>query len=114
MALFGYFVDFLCFYLFIQFGLGVFVANLNAFLVGAFINLLLIRRYVFLSSRFSLCHDYVATIAVNGGFIVIGSFALVWIVEAFPVDVYLAKFFISGVTFACNYLVRKVFFNTSA
>lgn len=91
----------------------MFMANLICFLVGAFVNLLLIRKYVFQFNRFALINDYVATITVNGGLILFGSFVLVWVVGSFEINVYLAKLLISGATFACNYLLRKLYFSSS-
>jgi putative flippase GtrA len=110
VVLAGYSVDFSCYAVLAEAGANVYVANVLAFCVGATVNVLLLRKFVFALPRFSLGKDVVLTWMSNGMMFAIGM-AIFWIlIEIFSVNHYWAKLLSSGLTFMLNYLVRLRYF----
>ena len=91
-------------------GSSVYLANLGGFCVGAFINVLLIRRYVFPQTRFKLGVDLVMTWLSNGAMLGVGMFALWWLVDVLGINPYFAKLISNGLTFVLNYITRITLF----
>jgi putative flippase GtrA len=107
---FGFLFDFLTYAIIVASGQSVYLANVVGFCVGASINVVLIRRFVFRNSRYSLPVDIQLTMASNGFMLFFGMLLLLVLVEYFGVDSYLAKLVANAVTFVLNYGVRVFFF----
>lgn len=91
-------------------GVSIYLANAVGFCVGAVVNVLLIRKYVFPDSRFKLSADLPLTFAVNGAMLGVGM-GLLWVlVDLLSVNPYGAKLLTNGTTFMLNYVTRAVFF----
>ena len=91
-------------------GVSVYWANAAGFCVGAIINVILIRAFVFPDSRFRLGQDVLLTVAANGAMLGFGMGVLWMLVDALHVNLYWAKLLTNGVTFVLNYVTRSVFF----
>lgn len=88
----------------------IYLANAAGFCVGAVVNVLLIRRFVFPDSRFKLSADLPLTFAANGAMLGVGM-GLLWVlVDLLSVNPYGAKLLANGTTFILNYVTRAVFF----
>lgn len=107
---FGYGADFGVYSALVAAGASIYLANLAGFCLGACLNVVLIRRYVFPDSRFRLGADVVLTIAANGAMLAIGTLLLWVLVEAAGTGPYWGKLIANAVTFALNYMTRVVFF----
>jgi len=106
----GFCVDFLIYVALIVVGASVYWANAAGFCVGAVVNVLLIRNFVFPDSRFKLSADLPLTFALNGVMLGVGM-ALLWVlVDSLSVNPYWAKLVSNGTTFVLNYVTRAVFF----
>lgn len=88
----------------------MYLANLGGFCVGATINVLLIRRYVFQQTRFKLGVDLAMTWVSNGVMLGVGMFALWGLVDVVGINTYWAKFVSNGLTFVLNYITRITIF----
>jgi len=106
----GFCVDFLIYASFVATGLSVYWANAAGFCVGAIVNVVLIRKFVFPDSRFRFGHDLLLTVVANGAMLTLGMGLLWTLVDVFHVNPYWAKLFTNGVTFVLNYVTRAVFF----
>ena len=91
-------------------GGSIYLANLGGFCVGATINVLLIRRYVFQQTRFKLGVDLAMTWVSNGAVLGIGTFALWFLVDVVGINTYWAKFISNVLTFVVNYIIRITIF----
>lgn len=91
-------------------GGSIYWANAAGFCIGALVNIILIRTFVFPDSRFGLVHDVLLTVAANGAMLGLGMGVLSILVEVLDINPYWAKLFTNGVTFALNYATRLVFF----
>lgn len=91
-------------------GFSVYFANAVGFCVGAFVNVILIRQFVFTDSRFQLGHDVLFTVVINGIILSLGMGVLWVLVEALNVNPYWAKLVTNSVTFIFNYLIRLFYF----
>jgi putative flippase GtrA len=90
--------------------ISIYWANAAGFCVGAIVNVLLIRKFVFPNSRFKLSADLPLTFAVNGLMLGMGM-GLLWVfVNALSINPYGAKLLANGITFILNYIIRAVFF----
>lgn len=91
-------------------GLSIYAANAVGFIVGATINVILIRKYVFVNNRFRFSVDLPLTLAVNTAMLGVGM-GLLWLfVELFSINPYGGKLLANGVTFVLNYTIRAAFF----
>lgn len=106
----GFMVDFLIYAVIVGSGQSVYLANFFGFCVGASVNVILIRRFVFRDSRYSLPVDIQLTIASNGIMLFFGMLLLLVLVEYLEVDSYWAKLAANTVTFVLNYATRVFFF----
>ncbi len=106
----GYIFDFIIYTILIKFGSSIFFANASAFFVGVIINTILIRRYVFIESKYKILKDIQLSFLSSGLMFGFGMFFLWGLVEFFNINPYLAKLIANVFTFACNYLIRKFFF----
>jgi putative flippase GtrA len=110
VAVFGFGIDFIIYIGIISVGLNVYWANAAGFCVGAVVNVLLIRRFVFPNSRFNLRADLPLTFAVNGAMLGCGMGFLWLLVDFLLINPYWAKLLTNGITFILNYIIRAVFF----
>lgn len=91
-------------------GVSVYWANAAGFCVGAIVNVILIRAFVFPNSRFRLGEDVLLTVAANGAMLGLGTGMLWVLVDSLSVNPYGAKLLTNGATFVLNYVTRAVFF----
>ena len=106
----GFCVDFAIYATLVAIGISVYWANAAGFCVGAIANVILIRAFVFMDSRFRLGQDVLLTVAANGAMLGLGMGVLWILVDALHVNPYWAKLFTNGATFVLNYVTRVVFF----
>ena len=106
----GFCVDFAIYATLVAIGISVYWANAVGFCVGAIVNVILIRVFVFTDSRFRLGQDVLLTVAVNGAMLVLGMGVLWTLVDALHVNPHLSKLLTNTVTFVLNYVTRAVFF----
>lgn len=107
---FGFGVDFSIYAVLSYLGYSIYLANVLGFCVGASVNVLLIRWFVFSDSRFNLHTDILISVLANGLMLCVGMVLLWLMVEFFLFNPYLAKFFANCITFVLNYITRLVFF----
>ncbi len=110
VVLCGYSVDFLIYSFLVANGLAIYGANVAGFLVGSVVNVLLIRRFVFPESRFSLAVDLRLSFMSNVAMFGLGMLLLWALVVLVNMNPYVAKVIANGVTFLFNYLIRKFLF----
>ena len=106
----GYIVDFLIYSILIKIGGPLVIANTAAFIVGVVINTILIRRYVFIDSKYNLLKDIRLSFLSSGLMFGFGMSMLWALVKFLNVNPYLAKVMTNGFTFAINYIIRKLYF----
>lgn len=106
----GFTCDIFLFFLLIESGAQLFFSYLLSFCVGVSINVLLLRRYVFSSSRFALKADIAFSVACNGLVLLIGFLAIWAQTVCLGLNVYISKASTNALTFLINYLVRVLFF----
>jgi putative flippase GtrA len=106
----GFCVDFSIYATFVAMGVSVYWANAAGFCVGAIVNVILIRAFVFPDSRFRLGQDVLLTVSANGAMLGLGMGVLWILVDALHLNPYWAKLFTNGVTFVLNYVTRAAFF----
>ena len=106
----GYIIDFIIYSFLIKVGSSLFLANTAAFVVGIVINIILIRRYVFIDSKYNLLTDIQLSFLSNGLMFGFGMTVLWGLVEFINMNPYLAKFITNAFTFSVNYIIRKLFF----
>lgn len=106
----GFTVDFLIYAALVASGASVYWANFAGFCIGAVVNVLLIRRFVFTNSRFSLTKDILLTFMANGGMLIFGTVLLWLLVVIVSANPYGAKLAVNGITFVMNYATRAIFF----
>ena len=107
----GFCGDFLVYATLVSADVSIYIANVAGFFVGAVINVVLIRKYVFPNTRFRLVTDLPLTFAANGIMLGVGTGMLWVLVDFFGVNPYFAKLLSNGIRFFLNYTVRKIFFN---
>lgn len=107
---FGFCVDYLIYSILVFNGTSIYLANTLGFIVGTIINVLLIRRYVFLKSRFQLLTDIPLTFIVTGVVFCVGMALLGILVELSILNPYWAKLLVNAITFVFNFLSRAIFF----
>ena len=110
VAVCGFGVDFVIYATLVTNGISVYWANTAGFCLGAIINVILIRAFVFTDSRFRLGLDMLLTVAANGAFLGLGMSILWILVDALHVNPYLSKLVANSATFVLNYVTRAVFF----
>lgn len=88
----------------------IYWANVAGFCIGAALNVVLIRQYVFKDSRYSLPKDILLTMMANGIMLFFGILVLWLLVEHFLISPYGAKLAANGTTFVLNYVTRAIFF----
>jgi putative flippase GtrA len=110
VTLCGFFIDFSIYVSTISVTSSPYFANALGFLVGAAINVVLIRTLVFRDSKFPLGTDIIITILVNGMMLVVGMFMLWLQIDIMGASIYTAKLISNGLTFLLNYLTRFIFF----
>ncbi len=107
----GYGVDLTSYAITTTLGMNIYLANVLAFCVGATVNVMLLRRYVFSISRFSFGADTALTLMANGLMFIVG-LAIFWaMVELLLINHFVAKILGSTITFILNYLTRVYFFS---
>ena len=106
----GYCMDFAIYAAVVEVGISVYWANTTGFCVGSFVNVLLIRTFVFTDSRFRLGTDLQLSLASNGLMFGVGMSMLWGLVELAAMNPYGSKLLANGTTFFVNYMIRKVFF----
>jgi putative flippase GtrA len=107
---FGFCVDYLIYSIFVFNGTSIYLANTSGFIVGFITNVLLIRRYVFLKSRFQLLTDIPLTFIANGLVFCVGMALLGILVESSILNPYWAKLLVNVITFVLNFISRAIFF----
>ena len=106
----GFWVDFSFYAVLVAMEVSIYWANAAGFCVGAVVNVLLIRKFVFPDSRFKLSADLPLTLLVNGTMLGVGM-GLLWVfVNRLAINPYGAKLLANGITFVLNYIIRTVFF----
>jgi putative flippase GtrA len=110
VVLIGYVVDFAVYSALVLAGKGLVVSNAFAFCAGAAINAVLIRKWVFDNHRFEARSDFVLTFLTNVLVFAMGTWLLTWLVNAWRIDVYLAKGLSNAMTFGCNFAIRASIF----
>jgi len=91
-------------------GGSVYLANAAGFCIGAMINVILIRTFVFTDSRFRLGLDILLTIFANGVMLGLGM-VILWIqIDLLSINPYWAKLVTNGLTFVLNYVTRSIYF----
>lgn len=113
VVLVGYAVDFAAFSLLVALGVWLVLANSVAFVAGAVINAILVRRLVFSDNRFHPGTDLLLTLMVNVLFFLFGTWLLWWLVGSVGMNPYGAKILTNGFTFAGNFTARAIFFRTT-
>ena len=113
VVLVGYAVDFAVFSLMLALGAWLVLANTGAFVTGAVVNAVLVRRFVFSNNRFRARADLALTLLVNVFFFVLGTWLLTWLVGSLGINPYGAKVLTNGFTFAGNFTTRAVFFRAT-
>lgn len=106
----GFCVDFAIYALLVAAGTYVYLANGISFSIGAVLTVILIRNYVFKSSRFRLEVDVMLTFITNGTMFVLGMAVLWLLVDVAKISPYWAKLVANGVTFVMNYITRATLF----
>lgn len=106
----GYLIDFAIYSAFVLFGVSVYWANTAGFCVGATVNVILIRQFVFPDSRFRLSTDLQLSFVSNGLMFGFGM-GILWVfVELGSINPFIAKLLTNGTTFLVNYMIRSAFF----
>lgn len=111
VVLCGYVLDFSIYALLIYFDWPIYKANFFGFIVGVFINVILIRIFVFPDSRFSIGIDLGLSVLALGLMFIVGMLILWILVDVFGFHPYGSKLFANGLTFMLNYIFRLVFFS---
>lgn len=106
----GFWIDFSLYATLVATGVSIYLANASGFCVGAVVNVLLIRRFVFPDSRFKLSTDLPLTFAANGAMLGVGMGLLWLLVDVLSINPYGAKLVANATTFMLNYMTRAVFF----
>ena len=111
VVILGYAIDFFIYSLFASSGHSIYLGHTLGFIVGGSINVILIRRFVFTTSRFTLVKDIFLSLGANGGMLVLG-LGLLWLMtQRLSINLYYAKLATNGITFVINYLTRALFFS---
>lgn len=106
----GYAIDFSIYALLTYFYWSVYLANFVGFCAGFFVNIILIRTYVFPNSRFQLGIDFCLSALALGIMFVAGMGALWVLVDLLQLNPYWSKLGTNALTFVLNYAIRSVFF----
>jgi len=106
----GFGIDFIIYAILISFDFSIYLANAFGFCIGAIVNVILIRIFVFTDSRFKLHTDMILTIGVNGVMLGLGMTILWILVELLSINPYFAKLITNATTFILNYITRLIFF----
>lgn len=93
------------------FKLGIVGSNLIAFAIGALLNMILIRIYIFSNPRFTFIVDYLLTLLSNGIVVLGGTMLMVIMVNHLSMNHYVAKSISMIITFILNYIIRKHVFS---
>lgn len=109
----GYAVDFFIYSLFASSGQSIYLGHAIGFVVGGSVNVVLIRRFVFTASRFTLVKDVFLSLGANGGMLVLGIGLLWFMTQRLSINLYCAKLATNGITFVVNYLTRARFFSAA-
>lgn len=86
------------------------MANTAGFCVGAIVNVILIRQFVFADCRFRLSTDLQLSFMSNGVMFGFGMGMLWLFVELGSINPFIAKLLTNGTTFLVNYMIRSAFF----
>ena len=106
----GFTVDFIIYATLVAMDQSVYWANAAGFCVGAVVNVILIRAFVFPDSKFRLGQDVLLTVAANGAMLGVGMGILWVLVDSLHFNPYWAKLCTNGVTLVLNYITRAVYF----
>lgn len=96
----------------VAFGVSVYWANTAGFCVGATVNVILIRQFVFPDSRFSLSADLPLSFISNALMFGFGMGVLWALIELAAINPFVAKLLANGATFFANYFIRATFFRS--
>ena len=107
----GFFLDLCVFFSLTYISINIYLSNIIAFIIGSFINLLLIRKFLFINFRFNLLEDWLLTLPLNGLVIIIGTLLIYILHEILAISVVLSKLSSTLVTLIVNYALRVKFFN---
>lgn len=107
----GFCVDFILYAALVTGGISVYLANAAGFCVGAIINVILIRRYVFPNTRFQLSVDLPLSFVSYSVLLAVGMCALWGLINFASINPYWAKLLVNGFTFVLNYMIRNIYFN---
>ncbi len=99
VALCGYAVNFLIYIAMVSANGSVYLANATGFCVGAVLNVLLIRAYVFAGSKFRVGVDIFLTILANGAMLGVGMLVLLVQIGILGVNLSWAKLVTGSLTF---------------
>jgi putative flippase GtrA len=110
VALCGFLIDFLIYSIIVVNDGNIYFANVAGFCMGATINVVLIRIFVFPNSRYKLLIDLLLTIFTNSIMLVVGMLILWFEVNVFSMNPYWAKCVANSSTFFLNYATRSTFF----
>lgn len=114
VVLAGYSADLLVYSALVHAGWHVVTANVLAFALGAVLNAVLIRAFVFQGNqRFGWRTDMALTIGVNLVVFALGTTLLSWLVNHRGMNPYLSKVAVNALTFGLNFGVRAAFFRKS-
>lgn len=110
VALCGFSADYIIYAAIVFEGGSAYMANIAGFCIGAMINVILIRIFVFPESRFRLGADILLTNLTNGAALGLGM-GILWVqIEVLSVNPYWAKLVTNGLTFVLNYATRSILF----
>jgi len=109
--LFGIIVDY-CIYtiLYYKFHLHIIPSNYISFSIGTFVNVVLIRNFVFKRFKFWLLKDFLLSLLTNGFVFFIWIIFLSYFINNFYINHYIWKTIVITCTFFINYFTRKYLF----
>lgn len=110
VAFCGFCVDFLVYALILKSGGSVYFSNFIGFCIGASVNVILLRNFVFVDSKYRLFLDVLFTIIANGSALMLGTVVLWLGVDVFGINMYVMKLVANVFTFVVNYFTRTSFF----
>ena len=107
VAVAGFAIDFAIYASIVTSGQSIYLAHVTGFIVGGAVNVVLIRRFVFRDSRFTLLNDIFLTLVANGTMLFLGLAMLWFMVDHLFINPYWAKLIANGITFLLNYFTDR-------
>jgi putative flippase GtrA len=96
--------------LYYKFHLHIIPSNYISFSVWTFVNVILIRNFVFKKYKFSLLKDFWLSLITNGFVFFIWIIILAYFINTFHINHYIWKTIVITFTFFINYFTRKYLF----